>query len=199
MINLLSAPLPQVWEGRVIDPDYRLMIRLANAHARGETQQDPLAFAQQICQAFYKCPITTAQLPDAYAALLRFYAAGLPRRQEEDAAEAGGPSGPAFDYAEDSSYILAAFQQAYGIDLTASTMHWWRFRALLGGLPDTCLFSRIIGWRTADLTEMPDYQRRYYEQQRQRFALPPELKGGAPIAQTIQQHEDAFLARLRRH
>lgn len=89
MIDLLSAPLPQVWEGRVIDPDYRLMIRLANAHARGETQQDPLAFAQQICQAFYKCPITTAQLPDAYAALLRFYAAGLPRRQEEDAAEAG--------------------------------------------------------------------------------------------------------------
>lgn len=144
MIDLLSAPLPQVWEGRVIDPDYRLMIRLANAHARGETQQDPLAFAQQICQAFYKCPITTAQLPDAYAALLRFYAAGLPRRQEEDAAEAGGSSGPAFDYAEDSSYILAAFQQAYGIDLTASTMHWWRFRALLGGLPETCLFSRII-------------------------------------------------------
>ena len=179
MIDLLSAPLPQVWEGRVIDPDYRLMIRLANAHARGETQQDPLTFAQQICRAFYKRPITTAQLPDAYAALLRFYAAGLPRRQEDDAAEAGGPSGPAFDYAEDSSYILAAFQQAYGIDLTASAMHWWRFRALLGGLPD--------------------YQRRYYEQQRQRFALPPELKGGAPIAQTIQQHEDAFLARLRRH
>lgn len=96
MIDLLSAPLPQVWEGRVIDPDYRLMIRLANAHARGETQQDPLTFAQQICRAFYKRPITTAQLPDAYAALLRFYAAGLPRRQEEDAAEAGGPSGPAY-------------------------------------------------------------------------------------------------------
>lgn len=199
MIDLLSAPLPWVWEGRVIDPDYRLMIRLANAHARGETPARPADLCSADLPGVLQTPITTAQLPDAYAALLRFYAAGLPRRQEEDAAEAGGPSGPAFDYAEDSSYILAAFQQAYGIDLTASTMHWWRFRALLGGLPDTCLFSRIIGWRTADLTEMPDYQRRYYEQQRQRFALPPELKGGAPIAQTIQQHEDAFLARLRRH
>lgn len=54
-----------------------------------------------------------------------------------------------FDLMEDGDYIVAAFQQAYGIDLTAPdcSMHWHRFLALLRGLPQETKLSEIIGYR----------------------------------------------------
>lgn len=33
---------------------------------------------------------------------------------------------------------------------------------------------------------------------KERFALPPELRGGAAVAQTVAEHDAAFLARFRR-
>lgn len=48
----------------------------------------------------------------------------------------------------DGEYIVAAFQQAYGIDLTAEDMHWHRFKALLVGLPADTMLARIISYRT---------------------------------------------------
>lgn len=54
----------------------------------------------------------------------------------------------AIDLVLDGDYITAAFQQAYGIDLTACDMHWHRFKALLNGLPDSTMLSRIMGYRT---------------------------------------------------
>lgn len=54
-----------------------------------------------------------------------------------------------FDYVLDGDYIVASFQQAYGIDLTACEyMHWHRFKALLNGLPEDTVLSRAIGYRT---------------------------------------------------
>lgn len=55
----------------------------------------------------------------------------------------------AIDYMEDGEFIVASFQQAYGIDLTAGEyMHWHRFKALLEGLPDETKMAKIIGYRT---------------------------------------------------
>lgn len=51
------------------------------------------------------------------------------------------------DYLDDGDYIVAAFQQAYGIDLTSCDMHWHRFHALLVGLPEDTLLSNIMGYR----------------------------------------------------
>lgn len=57
-------------------------------------------------------------------------------------------SGPrALDLIIDGELIVAAFQQAYGIDLTAEDMHWHRFKALLAGLPDEVKLSKVIGYR----------------------------------------------------
>ena len=58
----------------------------------------------------------------------------------------GGPK--AIDLLLDGDYIVAAFQQAYGIDLTSCDMHWHRFKALLNGLPEGTMLSRIMGYRT---------------------------------------------------
>lgn len=51
------------------------------------------------------------------------------------------------DYILDGDYIVAAFQQAYGIDLTKEDMHWHRFKALLVSLPEQTLMSKIISYR----------------------------------------------------
>lgn len=56
------------------------------------------------------------------------------------------------DLVLDGDYLVAAYQQAYGIDLTdpGLDMHWHRFVALLRGLPgDTVLAEamRMRGWR----------------------------------------------------
>ena len=55
----------------------------------------------------------------------------------------------ALDLVIDGEFIVASFQQAYGIDLTSCEyMHWHRFKALLSGLPDDTKMSKIIGYRT---------------------------------------------------
>lgn len=53
------------------------------------------------------------------------------------------------DLVLDGEYIVASFQSAYGIDLTdpGLTMHWHRFKALLGGLTDETKVGQIIGYR----------------------------------------------------
>lgn len=54
----------------------------------------------------------------------------------------------ALDYILDGDYIVAAFQQAYNIDLTSiEYLHWHRFNALMNGLPDETKLSKIMGYR----------------------------------------------------
>lgn len=59
----------------------------------------------------------------------------------------------AFDYIQDAPYIYAAFRQAYGIDLIAEQgkMHWWKFYALLCGLPQNTRFAEIVQLRQRPL------------------------------------------------
>lgn len=82
---------------------------------------------------------------DWTAGALEFLASpnATPRRQ-------GGGGPRAFDLVLDGDYIVAAFQQAYGVDLTdpGLDMHWHRFLALFTGLPESTLMAQIEGYRT---------------------------------------------------
>lgn len=54
-----------------------------------------------------------------------------------------------FDFILDGAYIYASFMQAYGIDLmNCEYMHWFVFRALFDGLPDTTKMAQIMSYRT---------------------------------------------------
>lgn len=203
MSDLLLDELPTRWHGHEIVPDFRPMVWLVNSYVRGSVNTDPVGFARSAIWRFYKdphCFLTDDQmLFEGYQHLLGFYQAG------EKAASGGDTSGeseaPAtlpFDYQCDAPYIVAAFQRLYGIDLTTEHVHWFRFRALLRGvIGEDCMFSRIIDWRTADLSDMYPEKRRIYEEQRERFALPAELRGGAARAQTVEEHNASFIARFR--
>jgi len=86
------------------------------------------------------------EVPDGpwHEAALEFYASPV-------ACPHGGGGGDrpqALDVALDGDYVVAAFMQAYGIDLTTADLHWHMFRALLRGLPDSTKLAQVMGWRT---------------------------------------------------
>ena len=99
------------------------------------------------------------------------------------------------DYRCDADYIVGAFQQAYGIDLTTDKVHWWRFKALLHALPPETPLGKIVEIRGKDTSGMDRADRDYYETLKERFALPDGLKG-VKRNETLQEHEDAFLDRF---
>ncbi len=199
MADLLLNALPEtMWEGRKINADFRPMVWLANQYLRGAAEKDPLGFTLGAFRRFYGEEIPAPQSADAFQSMLRFYAGGEAATPEARRSTAAGScDAVAFDYASDASYIVAAFQQAYGIDLTREKVHWWRFRALFLGLPEDTLMHKIMHWRTADLTAMSPEERRFYEERRELFALPQGLKGGAPRAVSVAEHDAAFLARFQ--
>jgi len=89
-------------------------------------------------------------IPGAISAAMDFYCCGHSDSQEKDGG-AGKASGPLYDFEYDDRLIVAAFRQQYGIDLTADSLHWWTFRALLRGLTEETLFMRVVGWRGEEI------------------------------------------------
>lgn len=198
MTDLLTDALPTVWHGRRIDPDFRHMVRLSAAYSHGEVEADPEAFARQLCQQFYTGIHIPRVFVELWQGVIDFYLAGEQAAEPAAAKPASRPdTGPAFDYRCDAPYIVAAFQQAYCIDLTTAKLHWFRFRALFAALPEDTLMAKIINWRTMDLDDYEGSMREHYAALKERFALPAALRGGAAVAQTVAEHDAAFLARFR--
>ena len=104
----------------------------------------------------------------------------------------------ALDYVTDGPAIVAAFQQAYCIDLTRARLHWWRFKALMSNLPEETQLVKIIGFRTADLTQFQGEERERRAELKERFALPAALRKGGGRIVTLQDRNEAFAARFRR-
>lgn len=201
MSDLLTEAPPTMWHGQAIDPDFRHMVWLCNAYRRG-AGDDPLVLACRAVRRFYRAPgplLETAQAcSEWYQHLIEFYQAGEAAAETQAKRSSGAAATLPFDYCCDAPYIIAGFQRLYGIDLTTERIHWFRFRALLRGIiGEDCMFSRIIDWRTADLTDKSPEERRFYEEKRELFALPSELRGGAAVAETVDEHNSAFIARFR--
>lgn len=137
------------------------MVRLSAAYSHGEVEADPVAFALQLCGQFYTERFSPSDLQEKYSWLIEFYRAGEQAAEPTANTAASRPdTGPAFDYRCDAPYIVAAFQQAYGIDLTTAKLHWFRFRALFAALPEDTLMAKIMSWRTMDLSEYEGSMRR---------------------------------------
>lgn len=68
-----------------------------------------------------------------------------------------------FDYEEDSELIYSAFMQTYGIDLIEEQgkLHWFKFKALLNGIPDNTRLTQVIGYRSYN----PSDDKKSYKQQ----------------------------------
>ena len=199
---LIADRLPNAVPGTpylLTDPDYRHMVRFEAATLRAKTDRDAGQAVQTALAAVLGSQgLHPADAQKAFDALLWFYRAG----RKERPAEGGAPRPElAFDYIIDGPLIAAAFEAAYGLDLTcpATRIHWWRFQALLQGLPDECRFCRVVGWRTADLSGLKGQQLTFYRQMKQRFALPDDLgKGEKRVYASKADWDAAFIERLKR-
>lgn len=59
---------------------------------------------------------------------------------------------PSYDLKQDAEYIYASFLQDYNIDLfeQQGKLHWYKFKALLGGLSETTKFRKVL-----EIRQMP--------------------------------------------
>ena len=97
--------------------------------------------------------------------LIRFFRMddAQPERETEDLGaedESYQAAKPVFDYQYDAKYILAGFLHDYGIDLTRTQMHWWKFSALLSGLSEQTEFKQRVMYRSTDVGQIKDPKER---------------------------------------
>lgn len=66
-----------------------------------------------------------------------------------------------YDFEYDDAFIYSAFVSVYNIDLNEiDYLHWWKFKALFNGLPSDCEFVKIMGYRSAEPSEIKDNKER---------------------------------------
>ena len=78
-----------------------------------------------------------------------------------------------FSYDYDDGYIVAAFQEQYGIDLNTADLHWWKFRAFMLSLSEDTEFVKIMGYRSVEISsKMSAAQRSFYQKMKKHYKLP---------------------------
>lgn len=135
-----------------IETDYRLGLLM------GELAEDPAltdSMREALLLRLYCREIPEGTDREALVmGILDFYAMDPDRRRT--AGGNGRRKEPVYDFAADGGRILASFLQAYGIDLTETRMHWWKFMTLLLALPEDTVFMQAVRLRTMDLHEVQD-------------------------------------------
>ncbi len=118
--------------------------------------------AEKFTDAVLCCfdPCKCKNLPDSYegtlSVLFSFFAGTQKGKGEAKPAE------KVFDFTEDADYIFTSFFQEYGIDLSESSMHWYKFLALLDGLSENSRLKKAVLWRSINLAEIEDTKRRNF-------------------------------------
>lgn len=168
-----------------IDPDFRIGVAIETEMLTDAPDVDGLL------RAFY--PDGVPQDVEAAAdRMIWFYAHTDEAGQDDETPR--GSSARWYDFTQDADALLASFQQAYGIDLERDSLHWWKFRRLLFGLPPETPFMQRVHYRVADLDKLPKEQRRHYRKMRRLYALrQPERR-----KMTAAERDAAMKARVQR-
>ena len=95
------------------------------------------------------------------------------------------------DFIQDGQLIYAAFMQAYGIDLNdqRGKLHWWKFTALLRGLPSNTRFMEVVQIRTKP---MPAPTKHNAEERAQLARLKAEFALKLTAEEREQQMQDGL-------
>lgn len=169
-----------------IETDYRAWIRAYTILLRDTTDEQKAAdFCSWLQDMFL--PLTDA----AITVTMDFLLCG----NHIETGGGGESTPPCFDFEMDSEYIFAAFWSAYGLDLSVETIHWWKFMALFQSLPDDCQLCKIMRYRAIDIDTVPDEQKKFYEDMKNRYALP---HGETKRPKTAEEHEKDMKIRAQR-
>lgn len=168
-------------------PDFRNMIRF-EAILQDEELTPYEKTEHGLRQLFKEIPQGFEQ---AIKDLMWFY-----RRGSEPGKGTSKSKNRAYDFSVDASYIYSAFYATYGISLTTvHFLHWWEFMALLEGLPESTMMSKIMGYRTMDVSKIQNK-----ELQAQYLALQNQwaLKSNNFIGKSVEEIEAANKEKWKR-
>ncbi len=105
--------------------------------------------------------------------IMWFYRCGADMTARSESEEETSGKDLPFSYEHDAGYIYAAFLETYKIDLTKNRLHWWQFRALFLGLPETTLFCKIMEYRTMEIpAKMPKERKEFYRRMKRIYKIP---------------------------
>lgn len=146
-----------------INSDFRTVIK-----AEILIEKEPKDLIKQVLQLFF--PVLPHNAEQAVEKFIWFYRCG----QCSGSSGSSGSSGQkAYSFEYDGNYIYSAFFQQYGIDLAKENLHWWQFKALFNSLSEDCLFTKIMQYRTAEITsDMPKKEKERIRKLKRIYALP---------------------------
>lgn len=88
------------------------------------------------------------------------------------------------DYDADSDYIYSAFLDQYGTDLQEVDLHWWKFRSMLAGLREDHMISKVIWYRSVDLSKIKGKDRKkHIMEMKKQYAIQTKRPRGDTVAQ----------------
>ena len=147
MANILTQTLPTriETENGIFEPvtDYRASIEFEIMVENGEKDFNKLL------KPYYPNGLPEQAL-DAINAALWFYQCGEEKKEQKENKPARNTK-RAYSFSFDAEAIYSDFSRYYNIDLTTAKLHWWKFRALLAGLPTDSTFKERIYYRTCEL------------------------------------------------
>ncbi len=171
--NILIDILPDVIDGIKMNVDFRTCILYELLMNDPEiTEQEKVIQAIELF--FGNQDLSKYDLKDV-ASRIMFVYSGSRKLHETSVEEAEDTTKikRIYDFQEDANYIYSAFLEQYNIDLNSiDFMHWWKFKALFNSLSEKTQFSKILGYRSINLSEIKDKkQKAYYSKMKKQYAL----------------------------
>ena len=170
-MNIITDRLPEAVifgsKSYPIKTDFKVWLRFHGIITdKNKSPAEKFTDAVLCCFDSEKCK----KLPDNYeetmSVLFSFFA-GMPK----DVKTAKSVE-KVFDFTQDSEYIFVSFLAEYGIDLSESSMHWYKFLALLGGLSESSQLKKAIAWRSVNLADIKDSKKRsLYRKMKEFYSL----------------------------
>lgn len=146
-----------------IPVDFRIWLRISKLMS-GDTPEEIKLF--NICSILFG-----ENYPDNFMEAFEKITDFMHCGKDIQKGESGGSA--LYDIDFDAEYIYAAFYQQYGINLSTADLHWWEFKALLSGLCGECLFTKILEYRSTDISKIQNKDlKKHMAQMKKIFALP---------------------------
>ena len=176
MYNLILNKLPQTTPNKLkIRTDFRESIKFELLMQDTTIKDsDKVIIALNL---YYYEPEKITNIKTAVDDMLWFYKCGkdIKKKEEKDTnQQAEKKEKQIYSYEFDAEYIYSAFMEQYNIDLNSiNYLHWWKFKALFTSLNENVLFSKIMGFRTINLSKIKDKSmKEYYKKMKKIYALP---------------------------
>lgn len=116
------------------------------------------------------------QIEEAADAALWFYSCGDEIKSDEH--KPAKKNKRVYSFAKDAEAIYSDFSRFYNIDLTDAKLHWWKFKALLAGLPTDSSFKERIYYRTCELKGLPKKEQKRISDIRKEIEIKTTEKDG---------------------